>query len=79
MTRPKLFAFEKRKAANAKKNQIDNANLYAGSPMYYYCKLCGNEMMLDELHKCVAPWFCEECIAEGRAVGPNQPVSWGSM
>jgi CRISPR/Cas system-associated protein Cas10 (large subunit of type III CRISPR-Cas system) len=23
--------------------QIDNASLYAGSPMYFYCKVCGHE------------------------------------
>lgn len=25
-----------------KPKQIDNASLYAGSPMYFYCKSCGH-------------------------------------
>ncbi len=25
-----------------KPNQIDNASLYAGSPMYFYCRECGH-------------------------------------
>lgn len=26
-----------------KPEQIDNSRLYAGSPMYFYCKLCGHQ------------------------------------
>lgn len=40
---PKLQAimeFNKRKANPPKR--IDNASLYAGSPMYFYCVLCGH-------------------------------------
>lgn len=33
--------YNKRKAENAAKKKIDNASLYAGSPMYYYCRGCG--------------------------------------
>jgi hypothetical protein len=32
--------FKERKAANEGK-QIDNSSLYAGSPMFYYCRFCG--------------------------------------
>jgi hypothetical protein len=35
-----LEALEKRKKENEGK-QIDNSSLYAGSAMYYYCKVCG--------------------------------------
>ena len=31
---------ERRKRAN-KEGKIDNSTLYAGSPMYYYCGVCG--------------------------------------
>lgn len=30
-----------RRARMMTEGQIDNASLYAGSPMYYYCKYCG--------------------------------------
>lgn len=33
--------FKARKAEAREKGQIDNADLYAGSPMYYYCRHCG--------------------------------------
>jgi rubrerythrin len=32
--------YKKRRYENEGK-QIDNASLYAGSPMYYYCRFCG--------------------------------------
>jgi hypothetical protein len=32
--------FQKRKKAN-KGKQVDNSSLMAGSPMYFYCKYCG--------------------------------------
>lgn len=59
--------FETRKARNAKVKRINNADLHAGSPMYYYCRLCGNQMVLPESHVEPAPWYCDECIHEGRA------------
>lgn len=64
--------FDRRKAANAKIARIDNAKLYAGSPMYYYCKFCGEQMMLTETHLEQPPWFCDLCISEGRALGRRQ-------
>lgn len=33
--------FRKRREDNAKVKQIDNADLVAGSPMYFYCRFCG--------------------------------------
>jgi uncharacterized OB-fold protein len=35
-----LKALAKRRAHQPK--QIDNASLYAGSPMYFYCRSCGH-------------------------------------
>ena len=32
-----------RKAKAKELGQINNADLYAGSPMYYYCRYCGLE------------------------------------
>ena len=51
----------RRKEAKGVK-KINSASLYAGSPMYYYCKLC--ELLaakLPETHLCAAPRYCEPC------------------
>lgn len=34
--------FRKRVKRNANKKKIDNASLVAESPMYFYCKYCGD-------------------------------------
>jgi hypothetical protein len=60
-------SFEERQATNSKLERIDNARLPAGSPMYYYCRLCGQTMVLPETHLEMAPRYCEYCIDEGRA------------
>lgn len=42
--------------------QIDNASLYAGSPMYFYCKLCGH--LADKLPESyISPpkKYCTDC------------------
>ena len=40
----------------------DNADLPAGSPMYYYCKACGKFITaLPEAHFSPAPRYCEDC------------------
>lgn len=59
--------FEKRKRANAKIKRIDNTKLHAGSPMYYYCRACGAEMIEPESHPYPAPRFCAACKSEGRS------------
>ena len=42
---------------------VDNSSLYAGSPMYYYCKSCGHTAaVLDEGHR-GPPQLCKECQA----------------
>ncbi len=57
-----LEQFEKRKAENAKKEQIDNLKLRAGSPMYYYCKFCGEHTQtLPETHICAPKVICDPC------------------
>jgi len=45
------------------RKKINNSSLYAGSPMYYYCKSCNEEMVLPESHACAAPSLCDECKA----------------
>jgi len=42
--------FEKRKKKNSKEAKIDNSSLYAGSPMYFYCKFC--DAQTDVLPEC---------------------------
>lgn len=53
--------------AKRRKNQprqVDNASLYAGSPMYYYCKSCGHEAdVLPEGHLGRPRQLCGECQA----------------
>lgn len=47
-----------------KPKQIDNASLYAGSPMYYYCVSCEHiAAVLPECHSSPAPTLCKECAA----------------
>lgn len=47
-----------------KPEPINNAKLYAGSPMYYYCKSCGHlAAELSESHLFPAPPLCKECQA----------------
>ena len=56
-----LEQFAKRKAENAGK-QVDNSSLYAGSPMYYYCKFCGVQTdVLPESHFCAPKRICDPC------------------
>ena len=47
-----------------KPEQIDNASLYAGSPMYFYCISCGHESdVLPESYTCKPKRLCDECSA----------------
>ena len=43
--------------------QIDNASLYAGSPMYYYCRYCGlcSDTMSEGWFASRPSQMCEEC------------------
>jgi RNA polymerase-binding transcription factor DksA len=41
--------------------RIDNRTLRAGSPMYFYCRLCGGEIQLPETFDPPAPSHCDDC------------------
>ncbi len=42
--------------------QIDNNLLWAGSPIYFYCRLCGYESdRLPESYMCAPKQYCHEC------------------
>jgi len=57
-----LEMFEKRKARNAKIEKVDNASLYAGSPMTYYCRHCGElTAELPEGYLGKPRTICEPC------------------
>lgn len=54
-----LAALKERKDNPPKK--IDNASLYAGSPMFFYCKICDGTIVLPESYTCKVPRLCVEC------------------
>jgi len=55
-----LAALEKRKASKPEK--INNASLYAGSPMYFYCRVCGHTSdVLPESFLGTPKRLCDEC------------------
>jgi hypothetical protein len=55
-----LAQFRERK--NNPPKQINNASLYAGSPMYFYCRLCGHESdVLPESYTCRPKSLCGKC------------------
>ena len=55
-----LLVERKQKSSTIKK--IDNILLKAGSPMYYYCHLCGLlAEKLSEDHQCSPKQYCDEC------------------
>ena len=55
-----LAAFRERKANQPK--HVNNASLYAGSPMYYYCQMCGHESdVLPECHYGASRKLCGPC------------------
>lgn len=59
-----LKQLKKRKEENAKKEKIDNASLYAGSPMYFYCTSC--DVLSDvkpETYLDTPKTICDECKA----------------
>lgn len=41
--------------------QIDNSSLHAGSPMFFYCKICEGTIVLPESFTCEVPKLCVEC------------------
>lgn len=47
---------------NKDKKRVDNSSLYAGSPMYYYCRACMAFITtLPETHLSAPPRYCEYC------------------
>ena len=54
-----LLYLAERKANPPEK--IDNASLYAGSLMFYYCKICEGTIVLLESFTCAVPKLCVEC------------------
>ena len=59
-----LKALAKRREENAKKEKIDNASLYAGSSMYFYCVSCnGLADTLPETYISQPKKLCDECQA----------------
>ncbi len=57
-----LRGLEQRKALAVTRGQVDNSRLYAGSPMYYYCKHCGLlTETLPESHMERPKAVCDEC------------------
>lgn len=57
-----LKALEVRRAENKNLARVDNANLRAGSPMYFYCPGCGAEIVVPEDYV-TKPECCPECEA----------------
>ncbi|MCX6752208.1 MAG: hypothetical protein NTZ87_01770 [Candidatus Nomurabacteria bacterium] len=60
-----LEALEQRRKENAKRKKIDNKDLPAGSPMYFYCLSCnGIADQLPERYFLSTPKrICDECFA----------------
>jgi len=66
MNRDEMFAtiaaFRVRQAEAKKNERIDSSRLYAGSPMYFYCRLCGIFLTtLPETYVCSPPGHCGPC------------------
>ena len=80
MKKPEYISLAKRKALNAKVKRKNNADLPAGSPMYYYCRTCGAEMTMPEDFVGPAPRHCSYCKSEGlgscQLNGPTTSRSW---
>ncbi len=58
---------EERKALAAELGQIRNEDLYAGSPMYYYCRVCGleSDRLPEDWWKTRPKKICGACAEEG--------------
>ncbi|HAY12662.1 TPA: hypothetical protein DDY55_03735 [Candidatus Falkowbacteria bacterium] len=58
-----LEQLRQRKEKNRGKEKVNNASLWAGSDMFYYCQSCDEEMRLPETHPGPAPRLCNKCSA----------------
>lgn len=67
--------WSQKKEASAKGYRIDNSSLYAGSPMYYYCRYCGiHTETLPETHRHAPKTVCDVCAALQRAALQPPPA-----
>lgn len=58
----KVENFVRRYKENQSKPRINNSDLVAGSPMYYYCRACGvHTVTLPETHWSAPPRYCDDC------------------
>lgn len=57
-----LKALAARRKANKSRKRVDNSSLHAGSPMYFYCVTCGEEIVVPENYT-TKPDLCTECQA----------------
>jgi hypothetical protein len=53
---------ERRRNAKKSEDRVVNSSLYAGSAMYFYCIICGDEMSVPENYT-TRPKKCAECRA----------------
>jgi hypothetical protein len=59
-----LKALKARRRKSVKIQKINNSQLYAGSPMYYYCHCCGTiSDILPEGHIITPKKYCNQCQA----------------
>lgn len=71
--------FRKRKANPPK--QVNNAALYAGSPMFYYCQHCGHQSDViaegdfSGGHRRVC-YPCRDLLRLGLMPGQERPANW---
>lgn len=57
-----IKALANRRARNKDRKRVDNSRLPAGSPMYFDCISCGQEMSVPEDYTTRAK-LCQECQA----------------
>jgi Zn finger protein HypA/HybF involved in hydrogenase expression len=57
-----LDQLRQRRERNAEKTVVDNSRLPAGSPMYFRCKTCGEDIVVAENY-IFRPQLCSECKA----------------
>lgn len=55
-----LNALEERREANKDIKRVNNADLRAGSPMFFYCLVCGKPMVVPESYN-TRPKLCSKC------------------
>jgi len=55
-----LKALQRRRKKNSKIKIVNNSSLYDGSPMFFYCLSCDEEIIVPEKH-ITQPMLCKEC------------------